>query len=199
MAHGDVFGDVELPVLFAHGRHTQPEAMVLATTEYRRAYAGKLSRVLAAMVNAGRLVWIGFSFTDQRVAAILREVAQASGTRVDPGAAPRHVAILPWDPDAGDNDPGVLARRAEIGYGARVVFYPARGEDHAALRALLAGLVDERFPPVPVLPGRAAARPGGTRHAHHVDATGGIGRALHRPGRGTRPAGPVGPPIRSSG
>jgi len=55
---GDVFGDVELPVLYAHGRHTQPEAMVLATTEYRRAYAGKLphgprsvvSQIIAATI-----------------------------------------------------------------------------------------------------------------------------------------------------
>ncbi|MFF5292824.1 SIR2 family protein [Paractinoplanes globisporus] len=149
---GDVFGDGELPVLFAHGRHTQPEAMVLASTEYRRAYSGKLSRVLATMVDTGHLVWIGFSFADQRIAAILREVAQASGTRVDPGAASRHVAILPWDPDAADNDLSVLAQRAEIGYGAQVVFYPAPGNDHSALAALLADLVDDRFPPVPVQP-----------------------------------------------
>ncbi|MFF5292825.1 SIR2 family protein [Paractinoplanes globisporus] len=143
---GDVYGDGELPVLFAHGRHTQPEAMVLASTEYRRAYSGKLSRVLAAMVDTGHLVWIGFSFADQRIAAILREVAQASGTRVDPGSAPRHVAILPWDPSAPDNDASFLAQRAEIGYGAHVVFYPAPGNDHSALAALLADVVDPRFP-----------------------------------------------------
>jgi hypothetical protein len=48
--------------------------MVLATTEYRRAYAGKLAAVLERMVDAGHLVWIGFSFADQRIAAILREL-----------------------------------------------------------------------------------------------------------------------------
>ncbi|MFF5292611.1 SIR2 family NAD-dependent protein deacylase [Paractinoplanes globisporus] len=145
---GDVFGDGELPVLFVHGRHTQPEAMVLASSEYRKAYAGKLSRVLSTMVDAGHLVWIGFSFADQRIAAILREVALASGTQPDLGAAPRHVAILPWDPDAAGNDAGVLAQRAEIGYGARVVFYPAPGNDHSALATLLSELVDPRFPSV---------------------------------------------------
>ncbi|MFF5292610.1 SIR2 family NAD-dependent protein deacylase [Paractinoplanes globisporus] len=149
---GDVFGDGELPVLFAHGRHTQPEAMVLASTEYRRAYTGKLARVLATMVDSGHLVWIGFSFADQRIAAILREVAQASGTRVDPGAAPRHIAILPWDPETADNDPGFLAQRAVIGYGAHVIFYPAPGNDHSALATLLADLVDPRYPSVPEPP-----------------------------------------------
>src|SRR5689334_4276482 len=39
---GDVFGDAELPVLFAHGQHNRPDSVVLATTEYRRAYQGKL-------------------------------------------------------------------------------------------------------------------------------------------------------------
>jgi tetratricopeptide (TPR) repeat protein len=155
---GDIFGDGELPVLYAHGRHNQPEHMVLAATEYRRAYTGTLSRVLAQMVDAGHLVWIGFSFADQRIAAILREVAQASGTRMEPGAAPRHVAILPWDPQAADNDPGVLAQRAEIGYGAQVVFYPAPGGNHAALPALLADLVDPRNPPVAALPDPPAPR-----------------------------------------
>jgi hypothetical protein len=43
---GDVFGDAELPVLFAHGQHNRPDSVVLATTEYRRAYAGKLPHVL---------------------------------------------------------------------------------------------------------------------------------------------------------
>ncbi|MFF5292613.1 SIR2 family NAD-dependent protein deacylase [Paractinoplanes globisporus] len=153
---GDIFGDGELPVLFAHGRHNQPDSMVLAGTEYRRAYTGKLARVLSATVDAGHLVWIGFSFADQRIAAILREVAQASGTELSPGAAPRHIAILPWNPDAADNDPGVLADRAEIGYGAQAIFYPARGNDHTALPALLADLADPHFPAVQ---DRPVARP----------------------------------------
>src|SRR5579863_3512324 len=38
---GDVFGEAELPVLFAHGKHNRSDSVVLATTEYRRAYAGK--------------------------------------------------------------------------------------------------------------------------------------------------------------
>jgi hypothetical protein len=87
----EVFGDQELPVLFAHGHHNQPDAMVLATTEYRRAYAGKLSEVLSRMVDAWHLVWVGFSFADQHINGVLREVANHTGTEVDPGGAPRHV------------------------------------------------------------------------------------------------------------
>jgi hypothetical protein len=149
---GDVFGDVELPVLYAHGLHNRPDSVVLATTEYRRAYEGKLSRVLAGLIDAGHLVWIGFSFGDQRIAAILREVEHWSGTRAEPGAALRHVAIMPWDPQSTDNAPEILAQQAEIGYGARVVLYPAPAGDHSALQVLLSAFADDRFPPVAQLP-----------------------------------------------
>jgi hypothetical protein len=153
---GDVFGEDELPVLFAHGQHNKPDTIVLATTEYRRAYAGKLPQVLARLMD-GHLVWLGFSFADQRIAAVLREVAERTGTRIDPGGAARHVAVMAWDPDAEGNDPGVLEHRAEIGYGARLVLYPAPGSDHSALGRLLAGLTDDRFGPVADLPARPAS------------------------------------------
>jgi tetratricopeptide (TPR) repeat protein len=151
---GDVFGDAELPVLFAHGQHNRPDSVVLATTEYRRAYAGKLPQVLARLVD-GHLAWIGFSFADQRIAAILREIADRTGTRADPGAAPRHVAVMAWDPAGAGNDPRILARRAEIAYGAQIVLYPAPGGDHSALAVLLTTMTDDRFPPAGDLPARA--------------------------------------------
>jgi len=151
---GDAFGDVELPVLFAHGLHSQPDSVVLAASEYRQAYGGKLSGVLGALADAGHLVWLGFSFADQRISTILREIRQRSGTRAEPGSAPRHVAVMPWDPAAEGNDPGILAQRAEISYGAKVVLYPAPSGDHDALAALLSELVDPRFPPAAELPAR---------------------------------------------
>jgi tetratricopeptide (TPR) repeat protein len=155
---GDVFGEAELPVLFAHGQHNRPDSVVLSTTEYRRAYTGKLPEVLGRLVDAGHLAWIGFSFADQRIAAILGQIAERSGTRVDPGAAPRHVAIMPWDPAAEGNDPRILAERTQIGYGAQLVLYPARGHDHSALRQLLLTLVDPRFPAAGDLPARPRQR-----------------------------------------
>ena len=158
-----VFTGQELPVLYAHGVHSQPDSVVLAASDYRRAYVGKLARVLERLADGGHLCWIGFSFADQRLAAILREVPLLSGTQHDPGAAPEHVAVMAWDPAAEANDLGVLARRAEIQYGAQLVLYPAPGGDHSALAALLAGLADARFPPaveVPARPAVAAARPG---------------------------------------
>jgi SIR2-like domain len=150
---GDVFGDDELPVLFAHGLHSRPDSVVLATTEYRRAYAGKLPHVLARLMD-GHIVWIGFSFADQRIAAILREVADRAGTRIDPGRAPRHVAVMAWDPAVEGSDPQILAQRAEIEYGAQLVLYPAPGGDHSALGRLLTALADSRFPPAGELPAR---------------------------------------------
>ena len=100
--NGEAFSDHELPVLFAHGYHSRPDEIVLATTEYRRAYAGRLAPMLGRQVRTGPLVWLGFSFTDSRIAAILREVAANSGTRLEPGAIPRHVAVMAWDPDPVD-------------------------------------------------------------------------------------------------
>ena len=150
-----IFDEVELPVLYAHGYFNRPDSVVLATTEYRRAYEGKLAKVLAGLLDREHLVWIGFSFADQRIAAILREVDLGSGTRIDPGAAPEHVAIMPWYPDQAGNDPGILAQRAEISYGARLVLYPAFGDDHSALERLLASLTDQKFAPAPDLPRRA--------------------------------------------
>lgn len=149
----DVFrGRDELPVLFAHGQHNRPEEIVLATTEYRRAYDGKLPKVLGRLVDASHLVWIGFSFADERIAAILREIAAGAGTRIDPGMAPRHVAIMAWDPEPPDGDqprdPGVLREICAMRYGADIVLYPAKGSDHAKLSVLLADFVDERYPAV---------------------------------------------------
>jgi tetratricopeptide (TPR) repeat protein len=152
---GDVFGEAELPVLFAHGQHNRPDSVVLATTEYRRAYAGKLPHVLARLMD-GHMAWIGFSFADQRISAILREIADRTGTRVDPGGAPRHVALMAWDPAAPGNDPGVLAQQSEIQYGAEAVLHPAPGTDHSALARLLSALTDPRFLAVRDLPARAA-------------------------------------------
>jgi tetratricopeptide (TPR) repeat protein len=144
---GEVFGDDELPVLYAHGQHNRPEDIVLATADYRRAYAGKLAKVLRQSVDTGHLVWIGFSFADQRIAAIIREVAEGSGPAIDPGVAGRHIAIMPWDP-AGANDPAVLRTIAEIQYSSRLILYPAPGGDHSALQVLLEELADPAYPPV---------------------------------------------------
>jgi tetratricopeptide (TPR) repeat protein len=158
---GDVFGDEELPVLFAHGNYNRPDAMVLATTEYRRAYAGKLSRVLAQMIDTWHLVWIGFSFSDQHINGVLREVAQHAGTGIDPGHVPRHVAIMAWDPEGG-RDPQALQRLAQIQYGADLILYPAPSNDHSALAKLLAAFVVEDYPPAPSTPPLVTAVPKAT-------------------------------------
>ena len=179
---GDVFGEDELPVLFAHGQHNRPDSIVLATTEYRRAYAGKLPHVLARLID-GHLVWLGFSFADQRIAAILREIADHTGTRIDPGAAPRHVAVMAWDPAAEASAPGILARRAEIAYGAQLVLYPAPGGDHSALGRLLADLTDDRFPPAADLPARADLPPSPTSPSIPVRWVPGPERVEHFTGR----------------
>ena len=75
---GRVFGGVELPVLYAHGVHSQPDSVVLAAVDYRRAYAGKLAGVLERLADGGHMCWIGFSFADQRLARIHLAAAVAA-------------------------------------------------------------------------------------------------------------------------
>jgi tetratricopeptide (TPR) repeat protein len=205
---GDVFGGDELPVLFAHGHHNRPEDVVLAAADYRRAYGGKLARVLGRLIDGGRLVWVGFSFADQRIGAVIREVAESTGTRADPGGPARHVAIMPWDPAAAagggvaSDDPEVLAALAEIEYGCRLVLYPAPDGDHSALQTLLAGLADPRFPPVPadaaVPRGRAAdaGGRGGARAAGGVPAAPAVSSASPPAGEEARPRPAAGPVVR---
>ena len=125
---------------------TGPTAWCWPPREYRRAYAGSCRRCWAGW-------WMAASGVDRvqfRRPADRRDLAgrspTGSGTRVDPGGAPRHVAVMAWDPVAEGNDPRILASRAEIAYGAQVVLYPAPGGDHSALAVLLAGLADARFP-----------------------------------------------------
>lgn len=183
---GDVFGGDELPVLFAHGHHNQPDAMVLATTEYRRAYAGKLAAALKALADSGHLVWIGFSFADQRISAILREVGECTGTRLYPGGAPRHVAIMSWDPashgmdDSKPQDPLVIRDVMQIQYGCRTIFYPAPRGDHAALSALLDDFTLPRFsavtasrPQLEPSPATLPSRPPRQRDRYTAGADGG--------------------------
>lgn len=135
----EVFHDHELPVLYAHGVHSRPENVVLSTSDYRRAYGGRLSAVLADLLTRQHMVWIGFSFDDPHIATVLRQVQQGLGGAGAPGGAPRHIAVMPWRPGS-DQDPMTLRRRAEVEYNADLVLYPA--DDPHALERLLAHVED---------------------------------------------------------
>ncbi|MGH3694700.1 MAG: SIR2 family protein [Pseudonocardiaceae bacterium] len=178
---GKVFGDDELPVLFAHGRHNQSGSIVLATTEYRRAYRDGLSAVLGQLLDTRPAVWIGFSFTDRRIEAILREIGDRSSTSIITRPATRHVAIMPWDPAAG-LDPGTIRSIMEIQFGCRVVHYPAPEEDHSALGMLLAELTDPRYPAAAVAPPQAMP-PRASRSAPAQQWVHGRNRVTHFTGR----------------
>jgi tetratricopeptide (TPR) repeat protein len=141
---GDIFRERDLPILYAHGHHNEPGDIILATTDYRRAYAGKLRRVMERLFDQDHLVWIGFSFADRQISAILNEVVAGSGRLAASGAAPRHVAILPWDPAL---DPEVVRDAITIQYGCRVVLYPVIDGSHRSCNLLLNELTEDRFPP----------------------------------------------------
>ena len=87
---GDVFGEIELPVLYAHGQHNQPGQHRAGHHRVPARVRGELPHVLRRLVDSGHLVWIGFSFADQRIAAILREIGNGSGTGSIPAQRPAH-------------------------------------------------------------------------------------------------------------
>ena len=161
---GNIFGEDELPVLYAHGHHNQPDAIVLATTEYGRAYTGKLTTILKTLLDSGHLTWIGFSIADQRMGAILREVGDGTGTRFSPSEALRHVAVVPWElaadsNDAKSHDPQFIREVMETQYGCGTILYPVLDGDRSALAALLEEFVQPQF----LAAGASAAALGRTR------------------------------------
>ena len=102
-------------------------------------------------MDAAHLVWIGFSFADQRITAILREIAEASGTRVNPGGAPRHVAVMAWDPARGQRPGHLGPAGGDRVRGAGRALPGARWRSFRAGR-LLSELTDPRFPPAMTRP-----------------------------------------------
>lgn len=164
---GTVFGDDELPLLFAHGLHSRPESIVLATSEYRKAYRGMLGAVLGQLLDTRRAVWIGFSFTDRRIETVLQEIGDRSSTATTTTPEPRHVAVLGWDPSEAP-DPGVIRTVMESQFGCRVVLYPTPDGDHSALGWLLAEFTEERYPPATIVaePTPPTARPLVMRWVH---------------------------------
>ena len=146
-------------ILFAHGHYIEPETIVLATGDYRTAYAGKLTPVLISLLDREHLVWLGFSFSDRHVSALLQEVSRLSGPLFAPNQLPRHIAILPWRAkDRDRNDPSVLRARAAIEFGSELVLYPQFDDDHSALLRLLEEAADPVLPPIRSL-GQTQTRP----------------------------------------
>ena len=163
---GDVFGEDELPVLFAHGQHNRPDTVVLAATEYRRAYAGKLPHVLARLMDRAPVL----DRVQFRRPADRRDLAGDRRADRDPERtrAPRRGMWRSW--------PGTRTRRGMTRRswrsGRRSNTAPSSSSTPPPAgtiprwRALLADLADPRFPAavdVPARPAPAAAGPGRRR------------------------------------
>lgn len=110
---GNVFGDDELTIPYAHGVASRPTELVLGASDFRRAYAGRLGAVLADLFTRAHLIWVGFGPSDAAMASIEREVGHATGALLPAG--PRHVVLQLWD---GTEDPATLRRLAELEHAA---------------------------------------------------------------------------------
>ena len=190
VAHRRVFGDAELPVLYAHGHHNQPDTIVLATTEYRRAYAGKLGHVLAADGGVGAS---GVDRVQLRRPADHRDPAGGRRARRHPdrarcGAAARGGDA--WNPATGE-DPDTLRAPGGDRLRRATGALPRSGQGTTARWRRCWGRCRPRYPPVGDL-SRTAAAP--ARSAAPVEPTSSKLPTDHAP---TAPAGsPAGVPAR---
>jgi len=147
---GGVFTSEELPILYAHGSHGRPHDIVLTNGDYGRAYAGKLSKVLAELIESDQMVWIGFDSGYHSVASLLARISAGSGGETRSRLPAHHVAIVPinLEPDNTPDDLARLHRIAEEEHGCPVALYRRKTDGEASLVQLLAELVDSHYPPV---------------------------------------------------
>ncbi|MEV6299131.1 trypsin-like peptidase domain-containing protein [Actinoplanes sp. NPDC051861] len=155
---GRVFEDVELPVLYGNGHHNQPDSLLLVESDLKNVYGGRLAPVLRRLIDDEHVVWLGFDHSDGHLTTMLKAAAESTGVYPGADGEARHVAVLPWDPGTG-RDLQMLRRLAATQFGADLVIYPVRGEDHGALEILLEALADPGLPAAAALPSPAPARP----------------------------------------
>lgn len=108
-------------VLHAHGRHDRADSIILTRDDYRRAYVnGVFLRLLEGLFADEKLFIVGFGMSDPYIKQLFSNI---SG---DYKKSPlRHIAFVGLE----DNDRQVthlLRERAEIIYGARILFYPTQ-------------------------------------------------------------------------
>lgn len=136
--HGLRDGNRPRNILHLHGHHSEPESIILSDSDYTSRYAGKSATAmkLFAIFSTERVVFAGFSMTDQYLQSMLRDV---NATMVD-AEGPRHFAILGVDESKSSE---VLERkRLLMRYSIDPVFYDSSGNDHSGLLEILVRLAE---------------------------------------------------------
>ncbi len=129
-------------VLHAHGRHDRADSMILTLDDYRRAYGyGPFIRMLNDVFASESLVMVGFGMADPYIKQLFNNI------QADFKQGPlRHVALVGLD-DKETGAAGLIRERAEMVFGARVLFYPSK-DRHSTLTRWLEALA-ERFGDAP--------------------------------------------------
>jgi len=90
---GQLFRDGAVPVLHAHGLYSERDSLVLTSDEYRRAYRdGPYPRLFEKLWSEGRLVVVGFGFSDPWIGFLADQAITRSAER--DVTAPGHVAVI---------------------------------------------------------------------------------------------------------
>jgi len=130
-----------VPILHAHGFYSESDTLVLDRDRYREAYAYvPYVKLLERLWTEGRLVIVGFGFSDPWLELSIDQMISAAGTRMVTG--PGHVAILGLDGDVGEVEKKAKFHRADLEniYHQNVIFYPVEDGDHGVLQEILAEL-----------------------------------------------------------
>lgn len=123
-------------IVYVHGRWDAPESIVLTDTDYTSRYVRTegASKRLFALFATQRFVFFGFSLADPDLAAIMREVNVAVGTK----DKARHFAFI----GLGKRDDREVHRsRMMLKFGIKPIFYDA-SRGHQPLDTLLHALLE---------------------------------------------------------
>lgn len=153
-------------LVYLHGRHDQPERIVLTDSDYRHRYFenDRARRKLFAIFATKPIVFLGFSLDDPDFMLVFREVSAS----LVPKTA-RHFAILPLKES--EESPVGIRSRLTGKYGVEPIFYP-HTKDHRGLAEVVEALSSRRsdlLPSLFVAPAKPPAGPARTRRPRAVD------------------------------
>ena len=132
-------------LMHLHGRHNEPQSIVLTDSDYTDRYvrAAETARKLFAVFATERVVFVGFSLNDPDLMALLREVNAM--IRSD---EPRHFAVMGLEQPIMESwERNRLRRR----YGVNVIFYNNADGSHGGLAEVINDITPPATAAIPLI------------------------------------------------